>query len=73
MCLACKIVANNVESTALSKTSSGASVSSESPPEVKEVEGRDTWCTSQGGIGVQGEFTQVEKVERTSGTSLLWW
>lgn len=67
------IVADNVEGATLSKTGSGASVCTESPPEGLEVEGLSATCWSQSGIGVQSKLAQVEEVKRPCCTGMLRW
>lgn len=51
------IVADDVESTALDKTSSDASIGTNASPERLEVEALGTRCWCQGGVGVDGELT----------------
>lgn len=63
---------HNGEGAALCEAGGAAGVGAEAVVEAGEVERRDAWTPHELHVRVQGEVTQLEKVDRASGASLLW-
>lgn len=71
--LVVSVVRQHVQGARLREAGGSASVGSEAKPEEFEVEGLDARAFVRDGlgVGVQCEFTELEKVERACGTGVL--
>ena len=60
------------EGAALCEAGGGAGIGAEAVVKAGKVERRDAWASHELYVRVQGEGTQLEKVDGASGASLLW-
>ena len=65
------VEADDGEGAALGEAGRGAGVGAKAEVEAGKVEGRDGWASHELDVRVQGEGSQLEKVDRAGGAGLL--